>query len=365
MVEITSKCNMKCPVCFANSSPQADHFETDVIKTRIGKLLEIAGPIPLQISGGEPTLHPKLGDIISYASGKGFKNIELVTNGIVISQHPSLLKTWANDGLSAVYLQFDGLEKETYLKIRGQDMTEVRLKCVEAARKAKLCCTLAVAVTRYVNDHELGNIVRFALDNIDTVRAINFQAATKFDGRFDVNRNGAGYSLPELIQMIEQQTGIASGGFQTNILGDHKCNGICLLYSIENRLEPLFTYLSQENIDKFLGNNKRQIIFDLFMGKESFVKKHIFRPQLWKIVAQALPIFGERPNIKSILAAKHLLIFAKSFMGSDTLDCRRLEKCVYGLALEDEIYSFCAYNNLYRFSGKRTKDHEKCNPVTC
>lgn len=349
MVEITGQCNMACPVCFAGSNAASPHITLNKVKTRIDKLLEIAGPVPLQISGGEPTLHPELPQIIDYAREKKFKNIELVTNGIRISQDRDYLMALTTKGLTAVYLQFDGLSKETYIKIRGQDMKEVRLKSIAAIRSAKICCTLAVAVTRNINDHELGDVIRFSINNIDTVRAINFQSAARFAGRFDVDSPGMGFTLPELIGLIEEQAGLEDGGFLTNILGDHNCNALSLLYAIDDRPEPLFRYLSQKNIERFLGANRRQTILDLFLGKESFTRKHLFRPTTWKLLAEAVPIFGKHPNLKSILAANHLLIFAKSFMEKDFVDCKRVDNCVYGLATENNVYSFCAYNNFHRF----------------
>lgn len=98
------------------------------------------------------------------------------------------MPTLKEQGLTVLYLQFDGLQRASYLKIRGQDMTAVRQQSVAAARAAGLCCNLAVAVTRGVNDDEIGAIVRFAVDNIDTMRAINFQSATRFTGRLGTRR---------------------------------------------------------------------------------------------------------------------------------------------------------------------------------
>ena len=84
MVEITGRCNMACPICFAGTRASGHDVSLTEIKKRIDNLLLCAGPIPLQISGGEPTLHPDLPTIINYAKQRGFKNIELVTNGIEI-----------------------------------------------------------------------------------------------------------------------------------------------------------------------------------------------------------------------------------------------------------------------------------------
>ncbi|MCP4343391.1 MAG: radical SAM protein [Desulfobulbaceae bacterium] len=332
MVEITNRCNMRCPICFTDAGGKGADVGMEEIKIRLHNLLDVAGPIPVQISGGEPTLYPQLPDIIGYAKQLGFNNIELVTNGIVVSQNTEYLVSLVGKGLTAVYLQFDGLSKETYRKIRGQDMSMVRMRCIAAIRKAKICCTLAVAVTRKINDHELGEIVRFGIKNIDTVRAINFQSAARFAGRFEVDTQGSGYRLSELTHLVEEQSGLAPGGIVSDVLGHSHCNAMSLVYVIDGRLEPLYTYISKSTRDKFLGPDRHQTILDLFQGKEKFYQKYFFDPKTWKALIEAVAIFGKRPSFQSIMNSKHILLFAKSFMESSALDVGRVNQCCYGIA---------------------------------
>lgn len=352
MIEITNKCNMACPVCFTDANNPSDEVPLEEVKNRIDQLLKTAGPIPIQISGGEPTLHRELLTIVRYAQAKGFQNIELITNGILISKKPEFLQQLVEGGLTAVYLQFDGISKETYLAIRGQDMTEVRAGSVESIRQAGVCCTLAVAVTKGINDHELGRIVQFGVDNIDTVRAINFQSATKFTGRFDVAEVGGGYSLPALIRELSAQTGLEADSFRSEMLGHPLCNAMSLVYVIDGKLEPLFKHVSRESLVAFLGEDSRTKVLDLFMGKERFCQKHLTNPKIWKVLMEAIKIFGSSPNITSVLKAKHILLFAKSFMERGAMDAERIEQCSYGISGADGVYSFCAFNNIHRFPQK-------------
>jgi uncharacterized radical SAM superfamily Fe-S cluster-containing enzyme len=358
MVEITNRCNMACPICFTSASATAVDVSLAEIRIRIDNLVEIAGPIPIQISGGEPTLHPELPAVIAYARSLGFKNIELVTNGIRLSREPEYLFPLVDRGLSAVYLQFDGLNRDTFITLRGRDMSEVRAKSIAAIRKARICCTLAVAVTRGVNDTEIGDIVRFGIENIDTVRAINFQSAARFAGRFEIDNKQAGYDIPGLTRLIEQQSDLPPGGFRTDILGHSNCNAMSLVYVIDGELRPLFKYLSRESLLKFLGRDKRRVILDLFMGKERFARTYWRDPKAWQVLIEAASIFGRNPNLQAILKSKHLLLFAKSFMEKNQLNPQRVNECNYGIATTDGVYSFCAYNNLYRFADEQV-NHEK------
>jgi hypothetical protein len=110
----------------------------------------------------------------------------------MIIENPSFLIRCKTAGLTAVYLQFDGLKGDTTRKIRGQDMTRTRQRAVAAIGAAGLCATLAVAVTRAVNEGEIGEIVNFGLEHIGVVRAINFQSAARFTGRFGYGERDSG-----------------------------------------------------------------------------------------------------------------------------------------------------------------------------
>jgi uncharacterized radical SAM superfamily Fe-S cluster-containing enzyme len=348
MVEVTNRCNMDCPVCFSD----ANHPATDVpfaeIRRRLERLLAVTGtPVPIQISGGEPTLRADLPAIVALARGLGHRNVELVTNGIRIAREPELLPVLRASGLTAVYLQFDGLRRETYLAIRGRDMTAVRRDAVAAARRAGLCVTLAVAVTRGVNDAELGDVVRFGIDNIDTVRAINFQSATRFTGRFPAGVAERGYALPELLDLLEAQTGVPASSFRSEHMGHPLCNAMSFVFVKGGRLEPLFAYVSRDDLLRFLGDDGRDKVLALFGGKQAFFSCYLSNPGAWKLIRKAAPIFGWNPL--NVLRTPHLLLFAKSFMERDGLDPERVARCCYGITDTDGVYSFCAFNDLRRF----------------
>src|SRR5690554_6911945 len=106
MVEITNRCDMDCPVCFTDANNPAHAVPFAEVRCRLERLLEITRtPIPIQISGGEPTTHPELPAIVALARELGFRNIELITNGLRISRQPGLLEALRARGLTAVYLQ--------------------------------------------------------------------------------------------------------------------------------------------------------------------------------------------------------------------------------------------------------------------
>lgn len=105
MVEITNRCNMACPVCFSDANRSTGDVSVAEARKYLEQLLEVTEtPIPIQISGGEPTMHGELPGIVATAKSLGYKNIELVTNGIKIAGDPEMLHELKAEGLSAVYL---------------------------------------------------------------------------------------------------------------------------------------------------------------------------------------------------------------------------------------------------------------------
>ncbi len=349
MIEVTNRCNMACPICYSGAEQAAADVSLEKIRIYLEQLLDLTEtPIPLQISGGEPSLRDDLPEIIALAKQIGYRNIELITNGLVISKSPSFLNRCKNAGLTAVYLQFDGLKSETTRRIRGRDMTRTRQLAVAAIRDVGLCCTLAVVVTRGINESEIGQIVNFSLANLDVVRAINFQSAARFTGRFGIGENYQGYSLEELLALIEAEIGVPAETFYSEHLGNPSCNAMSPVFIVDGKLEPLFKYIDRKDLIGFLGENRRDILLATFAGKKKFFFRHLLNPGAWKLFAKAAPIFGNNPY--NMLKRNHLLLFAKSFMEKESLDPQRMRECCYAITGEAGIFSFCAYNNLHRFT---------------
>ena len=177
LVEINQHCNLECPVCFAASSPHKDSTRSLAqIEQMFDALVESEGePDVVQISGGEPTLHPDILEIIRTARERPIKHLMLNTNGVRISRDEVFVEALAEfkPGFE-VYLQFDALDDEGLQAIRGADLARTRIRALEALEKHGVSTTLVVTVKRGVNDHALGDIVDFAR-KWRCVRGINFQ----------------------------------------------------------------------------------------------------------------------------------------------------------------------------------------------
>lgn len=188
-IEVTRNCNLHCPVCFASaetgeSDPTIEEISAmyDTIANAVG----IDGAV--QITGGEPTCRKDLPQIIRMGREKGFWGIEVNTNGLVIAARDGYLESLVEAGLTGVYLSFDGLTGDVYEGTCGRDILDVKLKIIERCRECCIQVVLSVAVVAGLNDNQLGDLLRFAMENSDVVAGIALQPAFT-SGRFDARRS--------------------------------------------------------------------------------------------------------------------------------------------------------------------------------
>jgi len=201
VVEVTEDCNLSCSFCFASSGPGGNHRSMAEIEAMLDTVAEKGGR-PVQFSGGEPTVREDLPDLVAMARDRGVDHVEVNTNGIRLATEDGYARELADAGATAIYLQFDGLRSETYESIRGVDLTDEKQAAIEACREADLPVVLVPTVVPDVNDGEMGDIVRFAVDNRDVVRSVNFQPVAHF-GRYA--KNDGRFAIDDAARMLADQ----------------------------------------------------------------------------------------------------------------------------------------------------------------
>ena len=177
LVEICDACNLNCPICFADSGTHRTTYKPleqveRMLDAVVGNELE---PDIVQISGGEPTIHPDFFAILDAAKRRPIKHLMVNTNGIRIAQEEGFAERLASYMPSfEIYLQFDSLQRDPLMQLRGADLRSVRLKALEKLNALNVSTTLVVTVSRGVNDNEMGEIIDFALKQ-PCVRGVTFQ----------------------------------------------------------------------------------------------------------------------------------------------------------------------------------------------
>ncbi len=207
VMEVTSRCNLNCPVCFASAGGiQQEEPDLETIKRMYETVIECTGFPTIQLSGGEPTLRNDLPEIVSLGRKMGFTHIMINSNGLRIAKDKEYLKRLADSGVSAIYLQFDGVSDDVYQYTRGANLFKYKVDAVLNCAEVKLGVVLVPTILPGVNNHQVGEIVRFAAKHIPAVRGVHFQPVS-YLGRYpgppeDKDR----MTIPDLIDGLVSQT---------------------------------------------------------------------------------------------------------------------------------------------------------------
>jgi len=213
-IDLTNRCNMHCPICFANSGATGRLCELDYDGAiRQLRALRDLRPVPctaVQFTGGEPTIHPDFLRIVSAAREMGFSHIQIATNGLRIADE-DFARRCVKAGLHTVYLQFDGVGEEAHRQTRNfPGIWKKKLGAIENCRRFGLKVCLVPTILKGVNDDRVGEIFRFAVENIDVVSGISYQPVS-FGGRIDMEeRIRRRYTLGDLAHDISSASGASA-----------------------------------------------------------------------------------------------------------------------------------------------------------
>ncbi|HIE31408.1 MAG TPA: radical SAM protein, partial [Methanosarcinales archaeon] len=211
LIDVTNRCNMRCPVCFANAAAAGYVYEPSVEQIReMMQLLIREKPVrnwAIQFSGGEPTVRDDLPVLVRMAHNLDFVQIQIATNGVRLARSVEYCRELVEAGLHTVYLQFDGITPEPYLHIRGFNALPTKQRVIENCREAGIkSITLVPTLIRGVNDDQIGGMIRFASENLDVVKGVNIQPVS-FAGRIDQkDREEWRITIPDAFRCIEEQT---------------------------------------------------------------------------------------------------------------------------------------------------------------
>ena len=209
LLELTQRCNLACPVCFASSAGESGGVSRDLSLEEIARqydhLMAHGGPYNIQLSGGEPTLRDDLAEIIALGRERGFTFFQLNTNGLRLAEEKGYAEHLAQAGVSTVFLQFDGLDDAIYRVLRGRALTATKLAAIENCKRAGLPLVLVPTLARGVNDQALGEILQFALAQAPYVRGVHIQPMSFF-GRNSLDPETARLTIPAVLRLIEAQT---------------------------------------------------------------------------------------------------------------------------------------------------------------
>jgi uncharacterized radical SAM superfamily Fe-S cluster-containing enzyme len=362
IIEVNTACNLDCPICFAESGTgQLEHgysLALEEVEAMLDAFVEAEGqPESVQLSGGEPSIHPEILEMLAAAKAREIPLVMLNTNGIRLARDPRFAPALAEIGVH-VYLQFDGFDGATQLAIRGKPLTEEKLRALERCAEAGLSVSLAAAIERDLNEHEVGPIIRFGIDH-PAVTGVFFQPVTH-SGRFRADADPLEkLTNSDVIETIAEQ--LPEWFRADDFVPVPCCSPSCrsatfVLYDGED-VVPLTRLVDVEDYLDYVTNRAlpdlqiREALEGLWSAKAAGGSAPVAERLECVACATAIP-----PELGQV-AARGFMIVVQDFQDPYTLDVQKLRKCcVSEITPDGRLIPFCAYNSVgYRERVRRER----------
>jgi uncharacterized radical SAM superfamily Fe-S cluster-containing enzyme len=379
LVEITSSCNLSCPMCYAHSGPGGKHLSYEACIAAIDRLVAVEGrPEVLQLSGGEPTIHPEFLHVFEYGCAQPIDIVMINTNGIRFAHDAEFTRRVAEQKHRLeIYFQFDGFDDAIYQSLRGEKLLDVKLRALDALGRHGIRTTLVTTLQPDLNEDHIGRIVRFGLER-PWITGVSFQPAT-YSGRFVLPEQlEKRLTFPDVVQRIVDQS---EGLFQTTDFmplpcAHPNCHTLGYAYRSQYGVVPLSRFIDAENHLDILANGitfnrprARQLI-EQYLGSlgccaggncggeaNGVGEQTTAAPQLVQLgcttggnrLEQAADEFFRRALAEDLSPADVFRITITSFLDAYNFDVRRVMKCcIHHVLPSGHVIPFCAYNVLYR-----------------
>jgi len=383
-VDLTSRCNLACPICFAdaNRRPYELSFEQAVETLRGFRAQRPAPAFAVQFTGGEPTVHPRFLDIVASAKALGFSHIQAASNGVRFADQ-DFARRARDAGLQYIYLQMDGTSDAVFERIRGKALLDTKLAVLESARQAGLRVIFVPTMVRGVNDHQVGDLLRLAFEHLDILSGISFQPMT-FAGRVpEGDRLAQRFTLSDLSREFSAQTGLThprddwfplssavpliryAGALSGASLVNHTCHPHCgimaLLFVDQNRRAvPITRFVDLHGLLKEidgLAGRTEQVRFKTLSKVRALQALHRFfrsdrAPEglTFFRFLQTLDGFADKKfswdDRYRGYTYKTFYVAGMHFMDAYNYDLERVCRCgVHYAAPDGRMYPFCTYNS--------------------
>jgi len=359
LVEITDYCNLKCPICYSESGPSRQQFRSlRQIEFMLDAVVRNEGePDVVQISGGEPTLHPDFFAVVDMAKARPIRHLMVNTNGVRIANDEEFAARLAGYMPAfEVYLQFDSFEREALMDLRGADLRHVREQALSRLNRLGISTTLVVTLKKGLNDGEIGKIVDFALKQ-PCVRGVTFQpiqAAGRLEQYDPVTDR---LTLTEVRRQILEQSAV----FRPEDIIPVPCHpdSLAMAYALKHgdQVIPLTSLIDPQVL---IGGRRNTIVYEY----DDDVRDHIFKlfatnhsPQSGVASLRELLCCLPMAAAPEGMGYENLFrVIIMDFIDAYSFDVRSVKKsCVHIVHPDGRLIPFDTYNLFYRDGLEQTR----------
>lgn len=337
LIEVTQSCNLACEFCFANSSANKEKDPSlEEIHFQYESIIKTSGLCNIQLSGGEPTLRNDLPEIIKMGHDMGFPFLQVNTNGIRMAEDEDYVSALKEAGLNSVFLQFDGVSDKIYETLRGKAIFEKKVKAIDNCKTYDIGVVLVPTIVPRVNIDNIGEIIKFGINHIPTVRGVHFQPVSYFGRMPRKPQDADRITLPEVMEEISKQT-------------DH----MILMESMkppgcENALCSFHGNYIVEDTGLRQVTKRSSCCGSIEKAAEGAVKAKAFVVRKWSNATcdcEQKEGDSDWDNILKNIQKKSFSISAMAFQDVWNVNLERIKDCcIHVVAKDGRLIPFCMYN---------------------
>jgi uncharacterized radical SAM superfamily Fe-S cluster-containing enzyme len=374
-IVLTNRCDLNCWYCFFYAEKAGYIYEPtiDQIRRMVRNLLA-EKPIPgvaVQLTGGEPTMREDLIEIIKAIKEEGLTHIQLNTDGVNLSRKPELVRAVRDAGVNTLYVSFDGVTPKTNPK-NYWEIPNLLKNC----RDANLGLVLVPTVINGINDHEVGEMLRFAFLNMDIVRGLNYQPVSLVGRIPKREREKFRITIPDVIGKIEEQTNGTvksddwfpipaampfsrfieawTGQLKYELTTHFACGAATYIFNDEGKMVPITRFVDIDGLLKFLdekaekierGENKYLVGLSVITNISRFINKSRM-PHGLNLTQMLINVIAKHDySALGELQMRSLFVGMMHFQDKYNHDEERVRRCdIHYLTPDDRIIPFCTFN---------------------
>ncbi len=359
LIEINDHCNLNCPICYAESGPhRPEHRSLAQIEAMLDAVVSNEGePDVVQISGGEPTLHPDFFAVLDMAKSRPIRHLMVNTNGIRIAKDEAFAERLASYMPDfEIYLQFDSFEQRGLVELRGADLRKVREQAMERLNRLGISTTLVVTLKRGLNDNEIGRIIDYALEQ-PSVRGVTLQPIQAAGRLEDYNPATDRLTLTEVRRRILEQTSV----FRPEDIIPVPCHPDSLAMAYALKMNGTVTPLT--------GMIDPQILIDGGRNTIMYEQDDKLHSQVFKLFATNHSPESSATTLRDLLCClpqaaapaglgyeNIFRVIIMQFIDAWSFDVRSVKKtCVHIVHPDGRLIPFDTYNLFYRDNLEETR----------
>jgi uncharacterized radical SAM superfamily Fe-S cluster-containing enzyme len=369
IVEVTDHCNLECPICIVDNK-YANHMSLETFGKIVDGLVEAEGACEsLALSGGEPTSHPQILELLKIANRPEIGRVVLVTNGIRLGKDRAFAQAIKDMGVY-VGLQLDGFTADVHIKLRGKDLTQEKAAALAVLKELDIPTQIIFVATKGVNDHQVGQVLELFMSGGHFL-SLNFQPVAftgHGGGTFQHDPNDR-ITIPGLIRRAEEQTGgkVKYTDFFPLPCSHPQCTSLTYLLRLDDGTTiPFARFIDFEKYTTLLRSSAtlpataevqdalQDVIHEVFARQDEMERG----PEILAALRRSLDeMFPAKPLTSReqfrVSERQSKSIFLHHYMDRHDFDLERLRKCCHHYPqIDGRVMPACGFNMFHRGAAK-------------